>query len=407
MTALLDLLGASLVLPILAPLLLRESGGMFAPGTPETTRAWVLGLLMGAFPLAQFLGAPMMGALSDRTGRRRVLRVTVLVATLGYVLCGLAVRWGNVPLLLGGRLVAGLMGGNIAIVQALVADLSAPEERARHFGLISAAGGLGFIIGPVLGGWLADASLGPWFDFAMPFWGAAALMALNLALVWFGVPETLTRPEGSVARGLGATLSGLRGSLSSPRVRALLAVVGVMTLGWPIYVQFFPVYLIQRFGADPRQIGQLFAYVGVWMVLTQLVILRWASRRWTSRALFPWCLLGLALIYPLLLWPQRMELLLLLLPFQVVFEGLAWPSAIALASQAAGTSAQGRVLGAMASVRSLGMAVAPVVSGFIVRFHPALPTLFASAVMFLAFLGAVRVLGATAETRMTEGRDEA
>ncbi|OJH36101.1 hypothetical protein BON30_35805 [Cystobacter ferrugineus] len=399
-TALLDLLGSSLVLPILAPLLLRETGGMFTPGTPEATRSWVLGLLLGAFPLAQFLGAPVMGALSDGFGRRRVLRGTVLMATVGYLVCGLATHWGNVALLVAGRLVAGFMGGNIALVQAMVADLSAPEMRTRNFGLVSAASGFGFIIGPVVGGRLADSTLVPWFDFAMPFWGAAGLMALNLALVWFGIPETFSVEGGAKRPGLSATLGGLREALSVHRVRALLAVVAVMTLGWPIYVQFFPVYLIQRFGADQRQIGNFFAYVGVWMVLTQVLILRWATRRWATRSLFQCSLLGLAIIYLLLLWPRRMDVLLLLLPIQVVCEGLAWPSASALASQAVSASAQGRVLGAMASVRSLGMAVAPVVSGYIVRFHPALPTLFASTVMFLAFLGALWVLAPPKEVHV-------
>lgn len=386
-TAVLDLLGASLVLPILAPLLLRDDGGLFAAGTPEATRASVLGLLLGAFPLAQFAGGPVVGALSDRYGRRRVLATTVTVAALGYVLCGVAVRQGSVALLLGGRLVGGFLGANLSQLQAVVADVSAPGERARRFGLLSAAGGLGFIIGPLVGGWLAQSRAGAAPDFVTPFWLAAALMACNLVLVAWGVPAGPPAPQRPAA-----PRAGLLDALGAPKVRAVLGVVGVMTLGWPVYVQFLPVYLLQRFDAQPSEIGQLFAYVGVWMVVTQTAVLGWASRRWATRPLFQASLLGLALAWLLLLWPPRVEWLLVLLPLQVVCEGLAWPSAAALASRAAGTDGQGRVLGALGSVRSLAMAVAPVLSGAALRFHPALPVLLASAVLLLAFLGSLHVL---------------
>jgi DHA1 family tetracycline resistance protein-like MFS transporter len=389
--AVLDLLGASLVLPILAPLLLREEGGMFAAGTPEATRASVLGLLLAAFPLAHFAGGPLVGVLSDRYGRRRVLATTMTVATLGYVLGGLAVLRGSVALLLLARLVGGLLGANAAQLQAVVADVSAPGERARRFGLLSAAGGVGFIVGPLLGGWLAQPPEGAVPDFVTPFWLAAALMACNLALVAWGVPRRPPAHEGA-RRTEGEPRPGLLAALGVPRVRAVLGLVGVMTLGWPIYVQFLPIYLLHRFDAGPARTGQLFAYVGVWMVVTQTVVLGWASRRWATRPLFQASLLGLAVTWLLLLWPPRLEWLLLLLPLQVVCEGLAWPSVTALASRAADADGQGRVLGALSSVRALAMAVAPVLAGATLRFHPALPVLLASAALLLAFLGSLHVL---------------
>ena len=142
-TVFIDLLGVGIIIPIFVPLIIGNKHGMMPAGMDEATRKMVYGLLTATFPFFQFFGAPILGTLADKFGRKKVLRFTLVGTFVGYVLFALAVHYKLLWLLFIARAVPGFMGGNISIVTAALADISKPEERAKNFGLIGMAFGMG------------------------------------------------------------------------------------------------------------------------------------------------------------------------------------------------------------------------------------------------------------------------
>ena len=165
---------------------------MLTEGIDNFTRGILFGLLIAVFPIAQFFGAPLIGAYSDRVGRKKAMILSLAGTALGYLLMALGIFWKNIPLIFFGRVVVGFAGGNIAVAMSAIADMSDAKTKAGNFALIGMSFGLGFIMGPFIGGKLSDPSLVSWFDFSTPFFFAALLSALNTALVFLIFRETLT-----------------------------------------------------------------------------------------------------------------------------------------------------------------------------------------------------------------------
>ena len=199
-TVFIDLLGFGILIPVF-PLLI-------SPGSPfrVTPEGWsftqgliMLGWLQAIYPFCIFVAAPILGQMSDRHGRRPVLAASIFGTSVGYVLFAIGISTANIPLLFAARALDGITGGNLAVAQAAIGDVSTNENRAKNFGLLGAAFGLGFIIGPYLGGRLSspDASFyglfdtPSWFDATTPFWFAAIIALANGVSVLVTFPETL------------------------------------------------------------------------------------------------------------------------------------------------------------------------------------------------------------------------
>src|SRR5512141_2477463 len=197
-----DLLGFSLILPLL-------------PYYAETFKAnsFVTGLLVASYAAAQMIGAPILGRLSDRYGRRPILIASIFGTFLGFLLLGFA---KTLVVLFAARILDGLTGGNLTIAQAYITDVTDAKDRSKGLGLIGAAFGLGFIIGPVTGGFLSQ------WGYAVPAFVAAALSLINLALIYFWLPESLTAEKRAgmadkkPAVNLGALFTALRRPFTGP-----------------------------------------------------------------------------------------------------------------------------------------------------------------------------------------------
>ncbi|MEO0641232.1 MAG: MFS transporter, partial [Bacteroidota bacterium] len=155
LTAFIDLLGFSLVIPVLGPLLIDGTYVLDASYDADT-RNLMYGLLSGIFPLFQFFGSSILGSLSDKYGRKPILLISLVISFVGYVVFTLGVYFGDLILMFVGRSIQGLAAGNLSILYSSVADVSSKEEKAKNFGVIGAAFGLGFVIGPFLGGLLSN-----------------------------------------------------------------------------------------------------------------------------------------------------------------------------------------------------------------------------------------------------------
>lgn len=254
-TLALDIVGIGLVVPILPKLIGQYEGG------DMTTASTVYGLLHATYALMQFLFAPLIGSLSDRFGRRPVILISLFGSGLDYLLIAYApsLSWFVI-----GRIIAGITGANFAAGTAYIADISPPEKRAANFGLIGAAFGLGFIIGPALGGFLGG------YGLKVPFLAAGALTLLNWLYGVFVLPESLA-PENK--RTFSWAKSNPIGSLMAlrqfPSVIGLIATYFLFTLAHQVYPAIWVLYTDLRYGWDTRATGFSLAFVGVMAAVVQ------------------------------------------------------------------------------------------------------------------------------------------
>lgn len=362
-----DLVGFGIVIPLL-------------PLYAETMNPSPLlfGLLMASFSLMQLIFAPILGRLSDRRGRRGVLLVSLAGAVAGYLLFAIA---DSFVVLLLSRVVAGIAGANIATAQAVIADVTPAEQRARGMGLIGAAFGLGFIAGPALAGVLVRISP------AAPGIGAAAFSATAFVMTALLLEETL--PPGrrdAVPRRLG--VAALLHAWGDPVLGRLLAIALAVLAGFSAFEVTFAQLVYRRFGLHAGNIAFLFAYVGVLAAAMQgLLVGRLAHRLGESRLL----LVGLAstaLGLVLIAAQHSLPALVAVLPVLTFGQAMVMPALSTLVSHTAPVERQGETLGAYQGAASLARVIGPMAGqlalGHLGLAAPAIAAALAAAVAAVA-----------------------
>ena len=345
-TVFIDLVGFGIVIPVLP---------FYAEGTIFNATPRTVGLLFASYSIMQLIFAPILGGLSDKYGRRPVLFLSILGTGIGFLVLGLATTlW----MLFVGRILDGITGGNISTAQAYIADITTTENRAKGMGLIGAAFGLGFIFGPAIGGILSR------WGIQVPFFFAAALCFLNAILLYFRLPETVTRDHPAKHKAAGGRgLSQLIKSLQQPRLAFVLVIYFLFIVAFSIMTTSFSLYAMFRFGYDAQHTGYLFAYVGVIAVIIQGGLIGRLVKRFGE---LPLVIVG-ALCFAISLFavpfvgPAAGGLGALLLGGGVFSAGnsLATPALTSLASKSVGPAEQGTILGVTQSVASLARAVGP------------------------------------------------
>lgn len=372
LTVFLDLLGLGIVIPIAAPLLLSPAEGMLPLHYGLSQRSVVLGFLLGSFAIAQFFGAPVLGALADKYGRKKLLLLSIAGTGAGYVLFAIGIVERDIWLCFFSRILDGFTGGNISIAMSAIADISDEKNRAKNFGLIGMSFGLGFILGPFLGGKLADPALVSWFSLATPYWFTAILSACNMMVIIFMFRETLTHPNDDRLRFF-TGFKNIRVAFTNKQLRTIFLTAFLITFGFNFFTQFFQVFLIHKFNYNPSDIANLFAYIGLWLAFTQGGLMRPLSKKFSPEAIVSWSALLCALVFPLLLFPSRSWFMYLIVPFISIFNGLNTPNLSAVISLQADAKEQGSILGIRQSVQAVAMAIPPILAGFITTINVSLP----------------------------------
>jgi MFS family permease len=378
-TVFVDMVGYGILVPLL-PFYARE----FDAG------AVAVGLLGSLYATMQLIGGPILGGLSDRVGRRPVLIVCLLVASLAYLALGLA---GSLLLVVAAVTLSGIAGATPAIAQAYVADSTLDDERARGLGLIGAAFGLGLMAGPVLGGLLSLYSL------HTPAFFAALLALCNALFGFLALSESLPPERRSPQRRFGP-LRSVRDVMRLPSVGALLLVVFLLNLSFSGLLTNFPLFSAVRFGWDTAANAFLFAFVGVCAVSTQgFLIGRLGPLFGEDRLLLG----GLSIATLALLLVAVVPWGALLYPVVGVLAiglGLAIPSLAARISHRVPSAAQGRAMGAQQAVASSTLILGPLLSGLLFEGLGApFPYLLGGLLAALALLTASRSMQATDATR--------
>ncbi len=395
-TVFVDLLGFGIVIPIL-PLYAEQVAGASTSHWTHAVTGWMnlqnpgafwAGVVFVSFSVMQFIATPILGRISDRTGRRPVLWISLLGSALAYLLMALTMRLEWVIL---ARIVDGVTGGNIAVAQAAMADGSKPEERSKALGMIGAAFGLGFVLGPALAGVLAGSALGVSMlqnhGWHLPFLVAAALSLLASLLVILWLPETLTpelRAKAQAKEGRGHALAV---ALKTKGMPQLLLIALLAMGGFAMMEGTFSLLAAARFGFGQKEVGYLFAFIGILIVLYQGGLVRVVAKRVPERAAIWTGLILMACALPFLpSLPWKWPFLLMMVP-------LAWGSGMnatatqALASQLTPAEHQGSLFGAMSAVQGLGRILGPLAGTLIfAKWGFASPYTAAACVVGAAFL---------------------
>lgn len=339
-TVLLDMIGFGLITPVL-PALIEEVGHVGISGA-----AAIAGWMFFSFSVAQFFFGPIMGSLSDAFGRRPLLLLAVGGLALDYVLAALAptLFW-----LFVGRIIAGICGASYVIANAYIADVTRPEDRARAFGMMGAAFGVGFVVGPALGGLLGE--FGP----RVPFWVAAALAGLNFLFGLFILPESLPKERRRPFDIRRANPFGVFAVFKAyGNVLPLCGVLTLFLLASSVYPALWPFWGIARFGWSEAMIGATLAAFGVVAAVTQGALAGPAVKRFGEYRVAFFGLIVAALIaagYGLA-WSTGVVLILIVLHAP---EGLVHPVLNAMLSRAVPEDAQGELQGGIASLSNVAM----------------------------------------------------
>ncbi|MGH4051615.1 MAG: MFS transporter [Clostridium sp.] len=384
-TVFLDLLGLGIIIPILPALLLDPINGILPAAYTFPTRTLIYGFLIASYPLAQFFGAPILGSLADQKGRKKILLISLIGTVLGYVIFIIGILNSNLYLLFLGRIVDGFTGGNISIAQSAIADVSTKETKSRNFGLIGMAFGLGFIVGPYIGGKLSDSAIVSWFSYSTPFYLTILLSTINVALVFLNFPETL-----AIKRALKVNLftgfTNIKKAFTFRNLRVMFLVVFLTTVGFNFYTQFFQVFLYGKFKFTQSQVGDFFAYMGIWIAISQGAVLRPLSKKFKPSKILSYSIVLLSISFPFLLIPNDRVWLYLVVPFIAIFQGLSQPNGTAIISNLVDSEKQGEILGINQSISSLAQALPPIIAGFVTAVNINLPIWFAAGSTLLGWI---------------------
>ncbi|WP_282063209.1 TCR/Tet family MFS transporter [Roseobacter litoralis] len=345
-TMMIDAMGIGLIIPVM-PDLFQEVGA----GDLGTAALWG-GILATAFAVMQFFFGPVIGGLSDRFGRRPVLLVSLVVMMLDYLVMALA---GSIWLLLIGRMVGGVTAATQATANAYMADISAPEDRAANFGLIGAAFGVGFVLGPLIGGLLAE------FGTRAPFYAAAACAGLNAIFGYFVLKETLPASKRRPFEWRRANPFGSFRHLS--KLHALgpfLIVFFLYQVAFAVYPAIWSFFGKERFGWEPATIGLSLALFGIMMAIVQGGLIRPVMRLLGARGTVVYGHIFDICAFLALAFVTSGTVALILTPLAAL-AAVITPALQGIMSKSVGPDAQGELQGALTSLSALAMILSPLV----------------------------------------------
>ncbi len=345
LTVFIDLLGFGIVLPLLP--YYAESFG---------ASSLMIGLLMTSYSVMQFLFTPLWGRLSDRYGRRPLIMISLAGSCTGFLIFGLAT---TLPFLFVGRMIAGVAGAIIPTANAYIADVTSPEERAKGMGLVGAAFGLGFILGPAVGGLLSP------YGYSKPVLLASAMAGLNLVFAYFYLPESLNKETRGRAQIRRFDLNLLGKAFLHRQIAPLLVIYLVVIFAVANMEATFGLLNEHLYDLSARETGYLFALIGILMSVTQGVLVGRLARRFGERRLIQLgtftMIFGLGLM-PFTPHPVMYCLVLAALSFGA---GINNPSITALLSKFSGSDQQGSIMGIAQSMASLGRILGPMCGGYL------------------------------------------
>ena len=381
LTVIAEVISFGVLIPIVPLLLTEPSSSYFMlPAQYSIQQGYLLlGLLIGLYPLGQFLATPILGEISDIYGRKKVIQISIMGTVVASLIFGYGIMAGNLAILFLSRIVNGLTGGLISIAQATIADITENKNKSKNFGIIGAAFGTGFILGPFLGGFLSS-SFHPLFTATTPFWFAAALSFVSM--IYSSIRLEETSPMESKKINWMKPFTQLKKGLNLPGLRKIFGTNFFYFSGFAFFTTFIPVYLVKKFGFTQFDTGNFFLYIGLIVIFGQLVVVPKMFARFKEENVMPFTLFFTGFFIFLQPVPQSLIPFMAAVTLFSINNSLTQVSLNTLVSNNATQKDQGLALGTNQSVRALGNAIPSILSGFSAAlFTPAMPLSIAGALI--------------------------
>lgn len=381
LTYFLDNFGLAIVYPIFTPFVLKSTHLILS----YSERTILLGILIGAFPLAQFFGAPLIGQFSDRFGRKRAFYVTILGTAIGYTFTSVSIMENSFTGLFISRFCTGLFAGNLTLCLAAIADMSPDDEsRTKNFGQIGAIGGLSFIVAIALGGIFSDPSISRHFNPSFPFWITALLAYTNLIcmiLLFHETHDPTRHPGVNPFRGIKNLVTGLK----NKELRIIYAVNFLFMLAWVASMQFLPTFLLFDFQFQILGVTLCLMAIGAIWSLTNIFINRTLAKWFFPGRTLLCCLLLISVLLLFLIFSKSPAMFLSLFFLAASCASLCWTNGVATVSLKAPASIQGSILGINQSMNSIAAMLSPMIGGLLMALNKHVLYLFGGTITLLAF----------------------
>jgi len=384
-----DYLGIGLVYPIFGVMLFDPANPMLPADASSSFRGAILGILMGLTPLTAFVFSPFLGAFSDSHGRKKGIIFGMAAGCLGYGLAVAALFFNSLALLFAFRILVGITEASAAVAQAAIADISTEDNKARRFSLFSSSAGLGFTIGPFIGGQLGELGSSLGFNYSLPFFIAGLLCFVNLSWVWCIFPEGAISKK-KISFNLVESFITLRKVLLWKHLAWLFAACFCLSFAWAFFNEFMPVLLQHHFDFTLSEIGNYFAWGGIWYCLSSGLLTAPLLARVSLEKIVVGSLSGCSVCMGIFSIIENPLSIWLTLPFLMFFLASAFPTLASIVSNKTDSGSQGEVLGVFYSIQGCAMGLSPIFVGSLIGAYPALTGYGSALMMALACVAFLR-----------------
>lgn len=363
-----EVLGFSLMMPVL-PFLAKDLG----------LNQFQIGSLASIFSFCQFFASPITGSLSDRYGRKPLLLISQFSTFMGFLLMGFAT---NVWFLILARVIDGLLGSNMTVVQAAMSDITKPEERTKIYSLSSGVFGAGLIIGPALGGFLAE------IDYSIPMFSAAAVSLLSIILVIIILPETYHNKASHFSLNLNdiIPIQSIKKYSNSPIVRYQLLMLVFYNFAFMFFINNFTLILIDKYLVTTSEAGLARTWIGILRVLLQFFLVSMLLKKFREDQLLKAAIWSMALSMLLMIFSPKYWMIFIPLTFLSFGTGMARPILTSQLTNSVGKTEYATVLGINNSLNSLMQIISPLIGGLILLYAFPWIILFISSVSYLLLI---------------------
>jgi DHA1 family tetracycline resistance protein-like MFS transporter len=380
----LDVMGLGLIIPIISPMFMNSADSILSPHTSLAMRELLYGITLASFSLLMLFGAPFLGDLSDFLGRKKVLIICLLVTALGLLISALGISWHSVTILIIGRCIAGFAAGSQPIAQAAIADVSTQENKAMSMSYIIFAACVGFVLGPMVGGYFANSHFISWFNYSTPFYIAAILALINALSVAVAFQETFipeTKKELRVLKGLLIFWS----AFTNRPLRPLILIFLFTELGFSVYFVYVSLYLVHEYQFTTINVGHFMTYLGIIWGITFTLIVRMVLKFLTLKKILLLSLFLLALGSFCAMWPLEWVLWVTAIPL-CIGNGLCYTAILTLLSNATDAESQGWIMGVTGALNAIAWVLGAMMGGVLGSWYLNLPFVTAFILLALAWV---------------------
>lgn len=377
-----DTMGAGIIFPILAPLFSNNPDSILSLSTSDAMRTLWYGITLFSWAALMFIGAPFLGDLSDKMGRKKVLMLSLAGTGIGFAVSALGIGYKSIALLIVGRLTAGFFAGSQPIAQAVIADISDKKDKLLNMSLIIFANCLGFVFGPIVGGYFADPDIVPWFSYSTPFYIAGILALINASLLLVTLRESY-QPKINVQLNILRGLTVFVSAFTNTKIRRHSLVLFLLELAWTLFFLYIPVYLVHLYDYDNLNIAHYMSYMGIMFALSLSVGIRIFMRFFALETMVIFSLILMSIALVLIQHTQGYGIWWLSIPV-IIGGSIGYSVMITICSNLVSANEQGWVMGVTSSIVAAAFGCGALLAGTLGSLHVYLPFWVASGLGLLS-----------------------